>query len=76
MKNFTIESAMSNFEEMMEQAQQGLTVIIKGSDDRDDVLALKPLVGNGPREAGNLRGKIKIADDFDAPLPEFTPNAV
>lgn len=73
MKNYTIESAKSNFEEMMEHAQQGLTVIIKGSDDRDYELVLKPLIGNGPRKAGNLRGKIKIADDFDAPLPEFTP---
>ncbi len=71
MMNYTIESAMSNFEEMMERAQQGLTVSIKGSDDRDYELVLKPLVGNGPRKAGNLRGKINITDEFFDPLPEF-----
>ncbi len=73
MKNYTIETAKENFEEMIDHALQGLTVIIKGGDDREYELILKPLPPNKPRKAGSARGRIKIAEDFDAPLPEFTP---
>lgn len=73
MKNYTMESAIENFEELMEHALQGLTVIITGSDNQDYELVLKPLPSNKPRKPGSLKGKIKIADDFDEPLPEFKP---
>ena len=52
MKNYTIETAKENFEEMIDHALQGLTVIIKGSDDREYELILKPLPPNKPRKAG------------------------
>ncbi|MCY4537007.1 MAG: type II toxin-antitoxin system prevent-host-death family antitoxin [Chloroflexi bacterium] len=73
MKNYTTESAKANFEEMLEHALQGLTVIITGSDNQDYELVLKPLPSNKPRKPGSLKGKIKIAEEFDAPMPEFTP---
>ena len=73
MKNYTMESARENFDELMEHAQQGLTVIIKAAGDREYELVLKPLVANKARKPGSAKGRIKIAEDFDAPLPEFTP---
>lgn len=73
MKTYTIESAMENFEELMQQAQQGLYVTIIGTDKREYRLMLEPLPPNKPRKPGSLKGKIKIADDFDEPLPEFKP---
>lgn len=73
MKNYTMESAIENFEELMEHAQQGLYVTIIGTDKREYQLMLKPLPPNKPRKPGSLKGKIKIADDFDEPLPEFKP---
>ena len=36
-------------------------------------LMLEPLPANKPRKPGSLKDKIKIADDFDEPLPEFKP---
>lgn len=73
MKNFTMETAAANFEEVMEHAQQGLVVTIIGRDGREYELTLKPLPPNKPRKPGSARGTIKMSDDFDAPLPEFEP---
>ncbi len=73
MKNYTMESAMENFQELMQHAQQGLYVTIIGTDKREYRLMLEPLPPNKPRKAGSLKGKIKIAEDFDEPLPEFKP---
>ena len=73
MKNYTVESAIENFEELMEQAQQGLTVYIIGTDGREYELVLKRMPVNKPRKPGSARGRVKIADDFDAPLPQFEP---
>lgn len=74
MKNYTMKSAVANFEELMDHAQQGLAVNIIGSDGREYELVLKPLLPNkGPRKAGSARGTIKMSDDFDAPLPDFEP---
>ena len=73
MKNFTMETAAANFDELMEHAQQGLVVTIIGRDGREYELTLKPLPPNKPRKPGMFRGQIKIAEDFDDPLPEFRP---
>ena len=68
MKRFTLESAKENFEEMMEQAQEGLFVIVVGTDGCEYSLKLEKLGGKLPRKAGALEGKIFMAEDFDAPL--------
>ncbi len=73
MKNYTVESAKINFEEMLEHAQQGLTIFITSPDNQEYELILKPLPANKPRKPGSSKGRIKIAEDFDAPLPEFAP---
>ncbi len=73
MKTFTIEEALANFDELMEAAQQGLTNYIIGRDGREYELILKRMPVNKPRKPGMFKGKIKIAEDFDDPLPEFEP---
>ncbi len=73
MKNYTMETAAANFEELMEHAQQGLLVNIIGSDGHEYELILKRLPVNKSRKPGLFEGKIKIAEDFDDPLPDFEP---
>ncbi|MCE2473052.1 MAG: type II toxin-antitoxin system prevent-host-death family antitoxin [Anaerolineae bacterium] len=73
MKNYTMETAAADFDELMEHAQQGLVVNIIGSDGREYELKLKPLPPKKPRKAGLFKGKIKITDEFYEPLPEFKP---
>ncbi len=73
MKTYTMESAVANFDELMEDAQKGRTIYIIGSDGREYELILKHMPVNKPRKPGSARGKIKMSADFDAPLPEFEP---
>ena len=73
MKTYTVESAKENFEELMEHAQTGLYVTIIGTDKSEYRLMLEPLPVNKPRRPGSARGRVWIAEDFDAPLPEFDP---
>ena len=73
MKTYTMESAVANFDELIEDAQKGLTIYIIGNDGREYELILKKMPVNKPRKAGSARGLIKMSDDFDAPLPEFEP---
>lgn len=73
MKNYTMETAAANFNELMEHAQQGLTVNIIGSDGHEYELKLKRLQPKKPRKPGSAKGRIRLSEDFDAPLPEFEP---
>ena len=58
---------------MMEHAQEGLHVYVTGSDGREYRLTLEHMPVRMPRKAGRLKGKINLAEDFDAPLPEMAP---
>ena len=73
MKTYTIETARENFDELMKDAQEGLTIYIIGSDGGEFELILKRMPVNKPRTPGLFKGQIKIAEDFDDPLPEFEP---
>ena len=73
MKTYTMESAVENFDELMEDARKGRIIYIIGEDGREYELILKRMPVNKPRKPGSLKGKLVIADDFDAPLPEFEP---
>ena len=73
MKKFTYESAKENFDEMMLHAQEGLHVYVTGSDGREYQLMLKYRPPRKPGRPGSSKCKIRIADDFDAPLPEMAP---
>ena len=73
MKTYTMESAVANFDELMKDAQEGLTTYIVGNDGREYELILKRMPVNKPRKPGSALGSVKMSDDFDAPLPEFEP---
>ena len=73
MKSYTMETAVANFDELMKDAQEGLTIYIIGSDGCEYELILKRMPVNKPRKPGSALGSFKMSDDFDAPLPEFEP---
>ena len=58
MKTYTMETAVANFDEMMKDAQEGLTIYIIGSDDREYELILKRMPVNTPRKPGSAIGSI------------------
>lgn len=69
MKTFSIEQAAAQLGELLELAENNEEVIItKDGIAVAMLLAVAPV--KRPRRPGTLKGKIHIADDFDAPLPE------
>ena len=74
MKNYTMETAVANFAELMDHAQKGLVVNIVGSDGIEYELKLKRLPARKPRKPGSAKGRIIVSDDFYEPLPEFEPD--
>lgn len=68
-----MKSAAANFDELMKDAQEGLTIYIIGSDGIEYELILKRMPVNKPRKPGSARGQVWMSDDFDEPLPEFEP---
>ncbi len=64
-----IYEAKTHFSKLVEAAAQGEEYIIAKAGK--PVAKLSPIGDKKPiRRPGVLKGKIKIADDFDAPLPE------
>ena len=65
-----IYEAKTRLSELVEQASRGETVVIAKSGT--PMAKLVPL-SHGPKRKikyGLMKGKIEIADDFDAPLPD------
>ncbi len=71
MKTFTIDEAQSNLVQLLKSVEQGETVYIEGPDSSIFELVLIALASDGAPKAGIMRGKVKIAADFNDPLPEF-----
>ena len=68
-KPVNIHAAKTHFSRLVERAARGEEIII--SKAGKPVARLMPLAAPvRVRRPGLLKGKIKIADDFDAPLPE------
>ncbi|MDB5842464.1 MAG: prevent-host-death family protein [Herminiimonas sp.] len=64
-----IHEAKTQFSKLIEAASQGEEVIIAKAGK--PVAKLVPIDAQVPvRKPGALQGKIRIADDFDAPLPD------
>lgn len=64
-----IHEAKTQFSKLVESAMNGEETIIAKSGK--PVAKLVPIFLEKPkRRLGVLKGKIKIADDFDTPLPE------
>ena len=63
-----IHDAKSNLSRLVDEAANGSEVLIARAGK--PVAKLVPLkTDRPPRKPGFLKGKIRIADDFDAPLP-------
>ena len=68
-KPVNIHAAETHFSRLVERAAKGEEIIIAKAGR--PVARLMPLAVPAPRRRpGLLKGKIKIAKDFDAPLPE------
>jgi len=62
-------AAKTQLSRLLEQVERGEEVVI--TRHGKPVAKLVPIeVRQTPRKLGALRGKIRIAKDFDAPLPE------
>ena len=69
MRVINIHEAKTQFSKLVESAINGEETIIAKSGK--PVAKLVPISLKKPeRRLGVLKGKMKIADDFDAPLPE------
>jgi len=60
--------AKTNLSKLIDEVQNGAEVVIARANR--PVARLVPFRGEQrPRRPGYLKGKVRVADDFDAPLP-------
>lgn len=71
MLQVTIHEAKTHLSRLIEEALQGEEVII--AKGRNPLVRIMPLSAQKPkRKAGGARGVlVRMAKDFDAPLPDF-----
>jgi prevent-host-death family protein len=66
---FNVAEAKARFSELVDEAARGKTIIIAKSGT--PVAKLVPLeAGRQKVRFGSMKGRIWIAEDFDAPLPD------
>ena len=69
MRQVNIHEAKTHLSRLVEEVAAGEEIVIAKAGR--PIAKLVPLAsGLEPRQLGSLRGKIWLADDFDAPLPE------
>jgi prevent-host-death family protein len=69
MRIINIHDAKTRFSQLVDAANHGEEIIIAKAGN--PVARLCPLATKKPkRKPGSFKGKIWIADDFDAPLPD------
>jgi prevent-host-death family protein len=69
MPTVNIHEAKTNFSRLVDEAAAGTEIIIAKAGV--PTARLVPLANSKPeRRVGLLKDKIRIADDFDAPLPD------
>ena len=67
-KHYNVAEAKAHFSTLVRMALQGEEVVI--ARDNMPLVKLVP-VGVPSRAPGTARGRIRLADDFDAPLADF-----
>jgi prevent-host-death family protein len=69
MIKLNVYDAKTQLSRLIDAARRGEEVII--ARDNKPMVRLVPIDGPGPsgRRIGSARGQIKIAEDFDAPIP-------
>ena len=71
MHAYSVDEAKEQFSDLLEAALHGETVLIQINEQQ--VIQLTPLkFVKKPRKAGSAQGLITMADDFDAPLDDFS----
>ena len=70
--HYNVAEAKAHFSTLVRMALQGEEVVI--ARDNMPLVKLVP-VGVPSRAPGTARGRIRIADDFDAPLADFSEYA-
>ena len=74
MRTINIHQAKTHFSKLVDAVMEGESIVIAKAGK--PVAKIVPIEAKKPkRQFGLLKGKIKIADDFDAPLPEDILNA-
>ena len=70
MQPYSLKDAQTQLDDLVEAALHGETVLIQRDDEQ--IVQLVPVpIGKKPRKAGSARNQIVMAEDFDAPLPDF-----
>jgi len=69
MAQFNIADAKARLSELVDKALAGEEVIV--ARDNKPLLKLVPLGAKGRRRPGSAKGRLRVAEDFDAPLPDF-----
>jgi len=67
MEIVNVDQAKTHLSRLLEQVANGEEVVIAKSGRP---VARLVAISESPRRPGRLKGKIQMADDFDAPLPE------
>ena len=67
MKRVNIHEAKTHFSRLVERAERGEEIVIARAGR--PVVRLVPIDQRRGRTLGGDRGRVVIADDFDAPLP-------
>lgn len=68
MATINIHDAKTNLSRIIEQVAAGAEIVIAKAGK--PMARLSPLGATAPVRFGVLKGKVSIADDFDAPLPD------
>lgn len=68
---YSIQEAQQQLKQLIEDAQQGKTVLIKDESGHIFVQLVPVPTKPSQRKAGSARGLVQMADDFDAPLADF-----
>lgn len=72
MQAYPLKTAPDELERLFDAAQRGKTVVLVDEHGRAvKLVPIESLRPKKPRKAGSACGRIKIADDFDAPLDDF-----
>jgi prevent-host-death family protein len=67
MTRITVSRAQAELLELVRRASEGEEIVLEESGQ--PLARIVPFEG-APRRPGRLKGKVRLAPDFDAPLPE------
>ena len=68
MRTINIHAAKTQLSRLVEDVAKGAEIVIAKAGK--PAARVMPLAERRPRRLGGLAGKVRIPDDFDAPLPD------